>query len=171
MMSWNWKSSRSTKFAHAHWVVGFRTISKWRCRYEMVLIYHPPNELVACADFVDFATQHNGRRGREKDLFRDFRTCRIKELRVSIICRIESSVLLNVHLFPPHVLSLMSCMSPVSHEWGSDLNAWCMTEHLKKKKFRGPGGFCWVLSVCGGMALHHSKMAYMYMYKCIVNYF
>jgi hypothetical protein len=31
--------------------------------FEMVLIYQPPN-----ADFVDFATQHNGGSGREKDL-------------------------------------------------------------------------------------------------------
>jgi hypothetical protein len=44
-----------------------RTISKGRCRYEMVLIYQPP--ICACADFVNLTTQRNGGRGREKDLY------------------------------------------------------------------------------------------------------
>jgi hypothetical protein len=30
---------------------------------------YPVKGDVACADFVDFATQRNGRRGREKDLY------------------------------------------------------------------------------------------------------
>jgi hypothetical protein len=31
---------------------------------------HLPTTQCACANFVDFAAQHNGRRGREKDLYR-----------------------------------------------------------------------------------------------------
>jgi hypothetical protein len=40
-----------------------RTISKGRCRYDW---FSFTNHQCACADFVDFATQRNGGRGREK---------------------------------------------------------------------------------------------------------
>jgi hypothetical protein len=65
--------AKFTKSAHAHWVVGkwepfsnAIAISKW-FHFEMVLIYQPPN--------VDFATQRNGDRGREKDLFHMQNSC------------------------------------------------------------------------------------------------
>jgi hypothetical protein len=44
--------AKSTKFGHAHWVVG-KWFSFTQC---------------ACANFVDFAMQRNGGRGHEKDL-------------------------------------------------------------------------------------------------------